>query len=124
MINRILILTTVLICTLISHAQELSVKSFEVKTTDLAARTQSRKDNNGNDCALVKVQLAASGAKFEGNVVGDVKYDTSEYWLYMPQGSKRMTIKLEGYLPLEVSFEDKGVNALEAKTTYTQTHKK
>lgn len=102
-------------------AQELNVKSFEVKSNDLTARTQGRKDNNGNDCALVKVQLAASGAKFEGNVVGDVKYDTSEYWVYMPQGSKRLTVKLEGYLPMEVSFEDKGVKALEAKTTYVMS---
>ena len=102
MINRILLLLTLFLCLLVAHAQELSVKDFEVRTNDLSARTQSRQDNNGNDCALVKVQLAASGAKFEGNVVGDVKYDTSEYWVYMPQGSKRMTVKLEGYLPLEV----------------------
>ena len=108
-------------CVLVSYAQELRVKNFEVRTNDLSARTQSRQDNNGNDCALVKVQLAASGAKFEGNVVGDVKYDTSEYWVYMPQGSKRLTIKVEGYLPLNVSFEDQGVKGLEAKTTYVMT---
>lgn len=121
MINRILILLTLFLSPLVSIAQELSVKTFEVRTNDLSARTQSRQDNNGNDCALVKVQLAASGAKFEGNVVGDVKYDTSEYWVYMPQGSKRLTIKVEGYLPLNVSFEDQGVKGLEAKTTYVMT---
>ena len=103
------------------YAQELSVKSFEVKTNDLSARTQNRQDNNGNDCALVKVLLASPGAVFSGNVVGDVKYDTSEYWVYMPQGSKRLTVKLEGYLPLEVSFEDKGVKGLEGKTTYVMS---
>lgn len=121
MINRLLLLLVIFLGTLISHAQELGVKNFEVKTNDLSARTSSRQDNNGNDCALVKVQLATSGAKFEGNVVGDVKYDTSEYWVYMPQGSKRITIKVEGYLPLNVSFEDKGVKGLEAKTTYVMT---
>lgn len=118
MINRIFIITIGLFCNLSLHAQELSVKSFEVKTADLTARTHGRKDNNGNDCALVKVQLAASEAKFEGNIVGDVKYDTSEYWVYMPQGSKRMTVKLEGYLPMEVSISDYQTSKLEEKATY------
>ena len=121
MLRRLLTIMILHACVLVSYAQELRVKNFEVRTNDLSARTQSRQDNNGNDCALVKVQLAASGAKFEGNVVGDVKYDTSEYWVYMPQGSKRMTVKVEGYLPLNVSFEDKGVKGLEAKTTYVMT---
>ena len=103
------------------HAQELTVKSFVVKTNDITARTQPRPDNNGNDCALVKVRLAAGNASFSGNVFGDVAYDKSEYFVYMPHGSKRLTIKLEGYLPLEVIFEDYGINSLEGKTVYVMT---
>lgn len=121
--QTVLFLLLAIVGTFTASAQELSVKSFEVKTNDLSARTQSRQDNNGNDCALVKVQLAASGAKFEGNIVGDVKYDTSEYWVYMPQGSKRMTVKLEGYLPLEVSFNNYQTSKLE-KATYFLVLKK
>lgn len=119
--QTVLFLLLAIVGTFTASAQELSVKSFEVKTNDLSARTQNRQDNNGNDCALVKVLLASPGAVFSGNVVGDVKYDTSEYWVYMPQGSKRLTVKLEGYLPLEVSFEDKGVKGLEGKTTYVMS---
>ena len=47
------------------HAQKLNVESFVAKTNDITARTQPRQDINGNDCALVKVQLAASNAVFE-----------------------------------------------------------
>ena len=102
-------------------AQKLNVESFVVKTSDITARTQPRQDINGNDCALIKVQLAASGAEFGGNVVGNVSYNKSEYLVYMSEGSKRLSVKLEGYLPLEASFEDYGIKALEGKTTYVMT---
>ena len=103
------------------HAQKLNVESLIIKTNDITARTQPRQDINGNDCALVKVQLAAPNASFGGNVIGDVAYDTSEYFVYMSNGSKRMTIKLEGYLPLDVNFEDYNIKSLEAKTVYVMT---
>ena len=64
------------------------------------------------------VRLAAENASFSGNVVGDVEYDKSEYFVYMSHGSKRMTIKLEGYLPLEVNFEDYEIKSLKGKTVY------
>ena len=118
-----LYLTIVLssLCFIGIHAQKLNVESFVVKTNDITARTQPRQDINGNDCALIKVQLAASGAEFDGNVVGNVSYNKSEYLVYMSEGSKRLSVKLEGYLPLEASFEDYGIKALEGKTTYVMT---
>ena len=116
-----LIILLLIICFDNIHAQKLNVESFVVKTNDITARTQPRQDINGNDCALIKVQLAASGAVFSGNVVGDVSYNTSEYLVYMSEGSKRLSVKLEGYLPLEASFEDYGIKALEGKTTYVMT---
>ena len=110
-----------LLCFLDIYAQKLNVESFVAKTNDITARTQPRQDINGNDCALVKVRLAAENASFSGNVVGDVAYDKSEYFVYMPLGSKRLTIKLDGYLPLDVSFSGYGINSLEEKTVYVLT---
>ena len=110
-----------LLCFLDIYAQKLNVESFVAKTNDITARTQPRQDINGNDCALVKVRLAAENASFIGNVVGDVAYDKSEYFVYMPLGSKRLTIKLDGYLPLDVSFSGYGINSLEEKTVYVLT---
>ena len=103
------------------NAQKLKVDKFEVKSNDITARTHPRQDINGNDCALVKVQLAAPSASFDGNVIGDVAYDTSEYMVYLAQGSKRLTVKKEGYLPLEVIFEDFGIKTLDSKTVYVMT---
>ena len=119
--KQYLLLLFFIMCIDIVHAQELNVKSFVVKTSDITARTQPRQDINGNDCALIKVQLAASGAEFVGNVVGNVSYNKSEYLVYMSQGSKRLSVKLEGFLPLEASFEDYGIKALDGKTTYVMT---
>jgi hypothetical protein len=61
---------------------------MSVNANDLSASTYERKDLNGQACALVKVQLAAYGAKFEGNVIGEVAYKTGEYWVYMTEGSR------------------------------------
>ena len=110
-----------LLCFFNIHAQKLSVEGFVVKSNDITARTQPRQDINGNDCALVKVQLAAPNAVFEGNVIGDVVYNTSEYLVYMAQGSKKLTVKLEGYLPLEVGFQNYDIKPLEPKTVYLLT---
>ena len=99
-------------------AQEMSVKSFEEKTYDLSASTQPRLDGNDVPCALVKVQMAAAGAEFSGNVVGDCAFKLNEYRVYMEKGSKRMTIYHQNYLPLEVTFADFGITSLESKMTY------
>ena len=81
------------LCNINIVAQKLNVESFVVKTNDITARTQPRQDINGNDCALIKVQLAASGAEFDGNVVGNVSYNKSEYLVYMSEGSKRLSVR-------------------------------
>ena len=60
---------------------------------DLSASQYERKDLAGQACGLVKVQLAEEGAKFEGNVFGNVEYKTGEYWVYMTQGAYMLRIK-------------------------------
>lgn len=47
-----------ILCFIDIQAQKLNVEGFVTKANDITARTQPRKDINGNDCALVKVQLA------------------------------------------------------------------
>ena len=117
--KRILVFSILmLIFVITSIAQELTVKSFTMRDKDLSASVNRRLDNNDVPCALVKVQLAARGALFEGNVMGDVAYEASEYRVYMTAGSKRLKVKMEGYLPLEVEFADHGINALVSKVTY------
>ncbi len=53
------------------------------------------KDQNGDVCALLKIATTESGFNWDGDQLGIVKVEkkTGEYWLYIPFGAKRLTIK-------------------------------
>lgn len=101
-----------------AQAQELTVKSMAVAGNDISASQYERKDLNGQACALVKVLLASPGAVFEGNVIGDVAYKTGEYWVYLTEGTKELRIKHPQTQPLQVVFNEHGVEKVTGKTTY------
>lgn len=102
-------------------AQELTIKEMKVSPTDLTASTMPRMDRNGNPCGLVKVQLAAIGAQFEGNVIQPTDYKTGEYWVYMTEGSYMLRIKHPNFVPLSINFRDYGIRGIEPKTVYELT---
>lgn len=97
------------------EAQELKVDYFASRY-DITGYSKPRQ-YQGKDCAFVKVLLASPKAIFEGLIVGDIAYKNSEYYVYMLPESKRLVVKLEGCLPLEVKFEDYGIE-LEGKKGY------
>ncbi len=60
------------------------------------ARTSfPKKDQNGDICAIIKVMTTETGFYFDGDILGitDIVKKTGEYWLYVPFGAKRLTIK-------------------------------
>ena len=74
-----------------AQAQKAVVESFGA-TNDLSAQKYSRDDLNGRKCALVKVQVIAQDVTFQGNVMGDVKEQSGEYWVYMTDGTKQLKV--------------------------------
>ena len=122
-INRALLFTLSLLLTMSIQAQKLTVEKMTQDASDLSARTSNsvRLDVNDKPCALVKVQLAADGAQFEGNVIGSVDYKTGEYWVYMSEGSRELRIKHPNFLPLHVNFMDYGLGrqGVRQRQTYT-----
>ena len=114
----IAILLFILSGTLIVSSQELKVTGFRAVPMDLSASTHMRRDANGTPCALVKVQLRATGASFEGNIVGDTQFRTNEYWVYLTEGTKMLRIKHISAQPLMVRFADHGTESLLSKNTY------
>ncbi|WP_302616346.1 tetratricopeptide repeat protein, partial [uncultured Muribaculum sp.] len=114
----IAILLFILSGTLIVSSQELKVTEFRAVPMDLSASTHMRRDANGTPCALVKVQLRATGASFEGNIVGDTQFRTNEYWVYLTEGTKMLRIKHISAQPLMVRFADHGTESLLSKNTY------
>ena len=77
-------------------SQNISVKSFKVLPQDMDARVEHPvKDQNGEKCALIKVVTDQQGFVWEGGMLGITKTEkkTGEYWVYVPHGAKKITIK-------------------------------
>ncbi len=89
----IVILLLSLFC---GYAQEMSVQSFVLAETDLTANTPGtmKHDQNGNVCALIKVETTQDGFTFDVGSLGvsDVKRVGGEIWVYVPFGVRRITV--------------------------------
>lgn len=103
------------------QAQEMSVKSFEYLDTDLTARTNPKFDINDNPAAVIRVGIALQGVEFEGNVLGEPVYKKGEYLVYMSAGSRKLTVRHQNFVPLEVTFADYEIKQLEGRSTYRLT---
>jgi hypothetical protein len=77
-------------------AQTISVASFKLLDSDLTANTAGtmEQDQNGETAALIKVVTTQTGFSFDGGSMGIVKTirKSSEIWVYIPRGSKKITI--------------------------------
>ena len=85
------------------QGQQLAVKSFRSLPNDMDARQNyPLKDQNGDLCAIVKVQTLEKGFYFDIGTLGIVKTEQKpgEIWVYMPHGAKRLTITHDHFLPL------------------------
>jgi len=102
-------------------AQKATVERMEMTPTDLSASKYPRHDNNGDPCALVRVEVLADDVEFLGNVMQPVEHKTGDYWVYMVGGSKMLQIKSRSFLPLMINFADYGIDALLPKVTYAIT---
>ncbi|MEI6138068.1 MAG: PEGA domain-containing protein [Mariniphaga sp.] len=79
-----------------SLAAKLSVTSFRKLENDADARSKEPlKDPNGDACAIIKVITSQTGFLFECDQSGIVKVEQkqSAIWIYLPSGSKRLTIE-------------------------------
>ena len=116
--RKSLLLLLFVLQAIVVWAQKLTVESFMMAENDISAQTQSRKDLNDRNCALVKVQFVGTISDVEGNVVKPLVKHGNETWVYMPQGSKQLKLLTQSYLPVMVTFADYGVEKLESNRTY------
>ena len=116
--RKSLLLLLFVLQTIVVWAQKLTVESFKLAENDISAQTQSRKDLNDRNCALVKVQYVGVISEVEGNVVKPLLKHGNETWVYMPQGSRQLKVLTQNYLPVMVTFADYGVEKLESNRTY------
>ncbi len=92
----ILLVIAIIFLLPLSKAQNgISVASFKELPMDMTARVTSPViDQNGDVSALIRVVTTQTGFKWEAGILSIVKaeHKTGEYWLYVPYGSKKLTI--------------------------------
>ncbi len=92
---------------LITQAQQISVKSFRALPNDMDARQNyPQKDQNGEICAIIKVQSLEKGFYFDIGSLGITKTEQKpgEIWVYVPHGARKITITHDKFLPLRDYF--------------------
>ena len=117
--KKLLLVSLILGCGVSVYGQEFEIVDLVEKPQDQSAQIHPRKDGNGNPCALVRVLLNEPGAKFEGSyVVGDAESFTGGYNVYLASGGKKLTIKHDKALPIEVPVSNFGIKSFVANRTY------
>ena len=101
---------------LMSQSQDFWISDFHKNMTDLSAISSNVKDVNGNPTALIRFAVRDSKFVFNANL-GIVKQEkkTGEVWLFVPVGTKRLTIS-HPYLGILRGFEIP--TSVESKCTY------
>ena len=80
----------------ILSAQNIAVKSFSLLENDLTANLEGTTvyDQNGEKCALIKIETTQRGFTFDVGILGvvDVVEKPGEIWLYVPEKINNITI--------------------------------
>ena len=118
--KRIYLLFYFCIIALCSAAQTFTVKSIRQETFDLSATSSPRYDLNGKKCGLVKVQCVLDSLSFKGNIIDDVIHKDGEYWVYMTEGSKQLSVHHSLVLPINIHFSD-SISHISGGNTYRIT---
>ena len=112
--DRMMMLMLLLFTSLTIYSQGIAVEKFEAAPNDLTANKQGTMvyDQNGDVCALIRIQTTQKGFSFDVGSLGIMKVDDNhvgEVWVYVPSGVKRMSIRhqqlgslIDYYFPVQV----------------------
>lgn len=101
-------------------SKEYEVEKFEIDPLDLTARNvkTSRTDSNGRKCALLKVYVDDKIVEAQGNVIGEVRKNGMENWIYLSHDSKQVKLIFEKHFPLLIKFVDYNFPTVSEQMTY------
>lgn len=96
--RRFLTLVFALSLSFYTAAQGISVAGFYLATNDLTANTYGTEqfDQNGERCALIKIETTQKGFAFNVGTLGVTKVEDNhvgEVWVYVPRSVRRITIQ-------------------------------
>lgn len=119
MCNRYLLLILLFLVTgntLLS--QNIKIDKFYTDPFDISASTNMRKDLNGKNCALLKIQFIGNITDIEGNVIGAPFKQSNEMWVYLSSGTRFIKIKAEKHNPILIQFNAYNIKQVESNQTY------
>lgn len=94
--NKLISILVLLLFVIAANGQNMTVQDFSIEDGDTTAATGKAVviDQNGNKCALIKVQTTLVGLSFDAGSLGIVKTEqkNGEVWVYVPEGVKRLSI--------------------------------
>ena len=94
--KRLNLILVLLFSVLYASAQEMSIEDFYLAETDLTANTPGTmmNDQNGNPCALIKVETIHDGFTFDVGTLGvwDTRRVGGELWVYVPYGVRKLLV--------------------------------
>ena len=86
-----LFISLLMICAYtVIYAQQLTVKSVNLRPQDARARTNPRDDAKGQKCAIIRVGVVGVENLVFPDAVGNVERSLSEYIVYVPEGIKSL----------------------------------
>ncbi len=94
--KKLLLLFILLISTLNSYSQSMSVASFKELPNDMDARVSFPKDDSNNEkAAIIKIVTKEQNFSFDVGMLGvvEVVQKVGEVWVYVPKYIKYITIK-------------------------------
>ena len=69
------------------------MKQFELDPTMTDAVKYPVQDDNGKNCGLIRIGFPHDDADISGNGIVLSRYKVGEWWVYMKDGSRSLTIK-------------------------------
>ena len=96
--NRAVLTILFVLFSVLVQAQKISVTNFYLAENDLTAQNKKTavEDQNGDKCALIRVQTTQKGFTFDVGTAGIQKIEDNhvgEIWLYVPYGIKHISIR-------------------------------
>lgn len=122
--NRLLTVILMFVFATFAYTQTMNVESFELAEMDLTANTAGTivYDQNGDKCALIKIETIENGFSFDVGTLGVMKTEqhVGEIWLYVPEGVKRISISHPNYE--KIRDYDLGLSVKKSRTYIMKLH--
>ena len=95
--NKSLFILLLCLLSAAMSAQQMTITDFELNLRDQTANNEETKviDDNGNPCALLKIETLQKGFTIDGGSVGIARVEENhagEIWVYVPAKLRRITI--------------------------------